>query len=184
MHSWRVLLLKHAPAPYPDLYREYRFDEPWNSPHNRRLAGRIGEFYRRKGVDPDGTYRTSFVAVVGPETAWPGAGCTRKGDLVDGPSRTILLVEMADSGIDWMEPRDLPFEAMRFRVNDPSGRSPGSRLGGARVLLANGKVHELPDGFGPATLRAMLTARGGEVIEETKDGWKVVRGATAQEVPR
>jgi len=78
----------------------------------------------------------------------------------------------------------LPFEAMRFRVNDPSGRSPGSRLGGARVLLAKGKVHELPDGFGPATLRAMLTARGGEVIEETKDGWKVVRGATAQEVPR
>lgn len=185
MHSWRVLLLKHAPPPYPDLSRDSRFDEPWDGgPHNRQLAGRIGEFYRRQGLDPEGTHRTSFVAVVGAETAWPGGRCAKKSDLTDGLSSTILLVEMADSGIDWMEPRDLSFDGMSFRINDSSGRAPGSKIRGARVLLANGKVHELPDDVDPATLRAMLTAQGGEPIEETKEGWRMARGARAQEAPR
>ncbi len=178
MHSWRVLLLKHAPAPYPDLYREYRFDEPWNSSHNASLAGRIGEFYRRQGLDAAGTHRTSFVAVVGAETAWPETRSSKKSDLTDGLSQTILLVEMADSGIDWMEPRDLVFGSMSFRVNDPGGNSPGSKIRGARMLLANGQVHELPDGFAPETLRAMLTARGGEAIVETQDGWNLAQDGT------
>src|SRR5262245_44252816 len=36
MHSWRVLIL-----PFIDhaaLYREYRFDEPWDGPNNRKLS--------------------------------------------------------------------------------------------------------------------------------------------------
>src|SRR5204863_151662 len=36
MHSWRVLIL-----PYIDhvsLYYEYRFDEPWDGPNNRKLS--------------------------------------------------------------------------------------------------------------------------------------------------
>jgi hypothetical protein len=80
---------------------------------------------------------------------------------------------MADSGIDWMEPRDISFDAMSFRVNDPSGNGPGSRIRGARALFGNGQVHELPDSLEPATHRAMLTIRGGETVEETGDGWDV-----------
>ena len=176
--------MKHAPAPYPDLYREYRFDEPWDGPHNRTLAGRIGEFYRRQGLDPEGTHRTSFVAVVGSATAWPGAAPSKKADLSDGAGTTLLLVEMADSGIGWMEPRDLPFDAMTFHINARDGRSPGSRIRGARVLLANGKVHELPDSFDPATLRAMLTARSGETIAGSADGWTVLQRTRREELPR
>lgn len=164
--------MKHAPPPYPDIYRAYRFDEPWDGPHNARLAGRIGEFYRRQGLDPVDTHRTSFVAVVGPETAWPGAASRTKAEIRDGLATTILVVEMADSGIDWMAPRDLPFDAMSFRVNDPNGRGAGSKVGGARVLMANGQVRELPDGLDPATLRALLTARGGEAVSPTEGGWK------------
>ena len=175
--------MKYAPAPYPDLYREYRFDEPWDGPHNARLAGRIGEFYRRQGVDPAGTHRTSFVAVVGPETAWPGASASKKSDLTDGPATTILLVETADAGVDWMEPRDLSFASMSFRVNDPAGNAPGSKVRGARVLLANGQVRELPDGFDPATLRALLTARGGEAVVETPDGWRLTAPGKAGRSP-
>ena len=49
-------------------------------------------------MDPDGTDRTSFVAVVGPETAWPGAETRSKADIRDGPVKTIMVVEMADCG--------------------------------------------------------------------------------------
>src|ERR1700690_1532678 len=36
MHSWRVLLLPFLE--FGPLYDQYRFDEPWNGPHNRELA--------------------------------------------------------------------------------------------------------------------------------------------------
>src|SRR5258707_610716 len=84
----------------------------------RGLAGRIGAFYRRQGLDPDGTQSTSFVAVVGPETAWPGAEARSEGDLRDGAANTLIVVETADAGIPWMKPEDLRFDRMSFRVND------------------------------------------------------------------
>jgi hypothetical protein len=159
-----VLILKNAPHPYSQLYEAYRFDEPWDGPHNARLAGRIGAFYRRQGLDPDASPRTSFVAVVGGSTAWPGAVSRSRTDIRDGPARTIMVVEMADWGIPWMKPDDLPLDRMSFRVNDDSGKGPGSRISGARALLATGRVLELSDDFPPATLRAMLTIDGGEPV--------------------
>ena len=35
MHSWRVLLLPFLEC--EPLYRQYRFDEPWDGPNNRKL---------------------------------------------------------------------------------------------------------------------------------------------------
>ncbi len=55
---------------------------------------------------------------------------------------------------------------MSFRINDKFGRGLGSRLGGARVVTADGTVRTLPDDFDPEQLRAMLTANGGEKIHE------------------
>jgi hypothetical protein len=160
-----VLILKNAPQRYSEVYDAYRFDEPWDGPHNARLAGRIGEFYRRRGLDSDESHHTSFVAVVGPETAWPGAETRSKKDIRDGAGETILVVEMAESGIPWMKPEDLRFDRMSFRVNEGSGQGPGSKVSGARALLGTGRVLELPDDFSPTTLRAMLTIDGGEPVE-------------------
>jgi hypothetical protein len=118
-------------------------------------------------VDPAGSDRTSFVAVVGPDTAWPGASTRSKSDIRDGANRTLMAVETADADIPWMKPEDLAFDRMSFRVNDGTARGPGSRLGGARALLASGHVFELSDNFPPATLRAMLTIEGGEPVDAT-----------------
>jgi len=159
-----VLILKNAPHPYPDVYGTYRFDEPWDGPHNGQVAGRIGEFYRRRGLDPDASHHTSFVAVVGLETVWPGAGTRSRGDIRDGADQTMLVVEMADTGIPSTKPEDLHFDRMGFGVNDGSGKGPGSKISGARALLATGRVLELPDDFSATTLRAMLTIDGGESV--------------------
>jgi hypothetical protein len=158
------LILKNAPHPYSELYQAYRFDEPWDGPNNSRLATRIGEYYRRQGLDAKGSQDTSFVAVTGPETAWPGFESRSRSDLRDGANKTILVVEMASSGIPWMKPDDLDFDRMSFAVNDSSGRGPGSKISGARALLGTGHVLELPDDFSRATLRAMLTIAGGEPV--------------------
>ena len=44
-HSWRVLLLPDLG--HADLYAQYRFDEPWDGPHNRQLLARMPAVYSR-----------------------------------------------------------------------------------------------------------------------------------------
>jgi hypothetical protein len=164
LHSWRVLILPFLEQ--RELYNAYNFAEPWDGPNNRKLADRIGSIYRRSGLESDQSRTTSFVAVVGAETAWKGTEPLSIKDLGDGTTHTLMVVEVPDGEFLWMEPKDLRFDRMSFRINDGSGRGLGSRLGGARVVSADGTVRTLPDDFAPEKLRAMLTANGGEKVEE------------------
>jgi hypothetical protein len=173
-HSWRVLILPYLEQ--AEAYNRYNFDEPWDGPNNAKLAGSIPMTYLAPDVQQTGTRKTSYVAVVGPETAWPGAGSLRMEDIPDGTGHTILLIEVADSGIHWMEPRDYRFDAMSFRVNDRSGRGPGSRIGGARMATVDGAVRHMPDDFDPQTLRAVSMARGGESISDEAGKLRVIFG--------
>lgn len=167
MHSWRVLLLpyleQHA------LYDAYNFAQPWDGPDNSKLADKIGAIYQRP-EDPPGSTLTRFVAVVGEGTVFPGAKSLRLDEITDGTSKTILFVEVADSDIPWMEPRDLAFDRMPMRVNAPGTHAPriGSTYPDVRVALADGMVRRIKDVIPPAILRALLTARGGE---EIGDDW-------------
>jgi hypothetical protein len=165
MHSWRVLILPFLEQ--KELYNRYNFAEPWNGPNNINLASQIGSIYLRSGLESDQVQTTSFVAVVGPQTAWPGSRPATKTDLGDGSNNTLIVVEVPDRQFRWMEPKDLGFDRMSFRINDGSNRGLGSRLGGARVVTAGGSVSTLPDDFDPARLKAMLTANGGEKVEES-----------------
>ena len=170
MHSWRVLLL-----PYLDqapLYNQYRFDEPWDGPNNRRLADRMEEFFSCPVTpamrDPSEPCFTSYVAVVGPETAWPGTNSVSIKDIKDGMANTLLLVEVANSGIQWMEPRDLHVLQMAPSINSKAGQGISSRHpGGVYVLLADGAVRFEEESLSPQTIRALLTIDGGEkVVDE------------------
>ncbi len=164
MHSWRVLILPFLSQ--QELYNAYDFAEPWDGPNNRQLASRIGNIYLRSGLESDQIHTTSFVAVVGPQTIWHGSKPTKTKEIGDGSDTTVLAVEVQDGQFLWMEPKDLEFDHMSFRINDKSGRGLGSRLGGARIVCADGTLHTLPDDFDADKLRAMLTANGGEKIEE------------------
>lgn len=168
-HSWRVLVLPHLG--HQDIYDIYRFDEPWDGPNNRKLAGRIGNIFRRPEDERRGALTTSFVAVVGPETVFPGERPLRMEEIGDGTHNTIMFVEVSDSKIPWMEPRDLRFDRMSFRVNDPSGLGPGSPYPDVRAAFADGSVLRLKDDIRSDILRALLTTNGGEPIQRSGDGW-------------
>jgi Protein of unknown function (DUF1559) len=166
MHSWRVLIL-----PYLEenaIYQQYDFNEPWDGPNNSSLAASVRRpsyLKCRKSTQPAAT---SYVAVVGPQTMWPGDKTTKMSDLKDGASNTIMLVEVHNSGIHWMEPRDIAFVPSSFAVNSPSGSGISSHhfLNNGDpcglVLTADGQVHLLPNSTSPATIRAALTIAGGE----------------------
>jgi len=169
-HSWRVVLLPaHELAP---LYEKYRFDEAWNSPHNRALAdglpigmsGIVPMYHCPMDRDSD-RLDTSYVRVVGPDTASPGPTPLRLKDFDDGSSHTIVVGEMSESEIHWMEPRDLHFEDMSFRINDPRGNCIRSRHPGvANVAFADGTVRSLSEGIDAELLKGLLTPAGGEDV--------------------
>ncbi|MGE3313931.1 MAG: DUF1559 domain-containing protein [Planctomycetaceae bacterium] len=167
MHSWRVLILPFMEQ--QTLYRKYRFDEPWDGPNNRKLHEiAVREFAcpstfdRRSGEIP---LTTNYVAIVGSETMWPGSTSLRLFQISDSASETIAVAEMQNSGIHWMEPRDLPFDRMSFRINDPETPSISSgHHEVAQIGLADGSVRWVPDSIDPITVRALLTAKGGERV--------------------
>jgi hypothetical protein len=155
-----------------ELHKEYDFAEPWDGPKNRRLAGRMPSLYTfHAGIEPGGP-TTNYLAVVGPETMWPGGAKRVNSSAVrDGLNRTIHIVENLGSGIHWMEPRDLVLADMDLRVNSPAGvSSPYTRPG---VAMADGSLSSLRPELDPTVLRALLTINGNEQLGEGgPGGWE------------
>ena len=160
-HSWRVLILPYIEL--PELHKEYNFAEPWDGPNNRKLAGRMPRLYAFHGSDRAGNTTTNYLAVIGDETAWPGSKPVTSADVADGLSETILLVENFGAGVHWMEPRDLLLADMDLRVDSPAGVS--SPYDDPALVMLDGSLHRLRRGLRPSALRALLTIRGGEVLE-------------------
>lgn len=166
MHSWRTLILPYLDR--SDIYKQYRFDESWDGPNNSRLTGsiKLNSFRCAQDRESPPTH-TNSLAVIGPETAWPGSRCVRIEDFRKGTCNTILLVEVRHSGIAWMEPRDLDMRQMAPGINAKAVQGISSNHpAGANVGFADGSVRFLPDSLTPAELDAMLSIRGGETAPE------------------
>jgi prepilin-type processing-associated H-X9-DG protein len=161
MHSWRVLLLPWLEE--KGLYDQYRFEEPWDSPHNMAIGKMIGGYFRCPSVSEGVNLETNYMMIVGSETISDGASVTQFRDITDGYSHTILLVEVANSGVHWLEPRDLDASQMSFEITPASGTEVGScHPGIANVLMCDGSVRSVGDDTSPELIRAMSTIAGGE----------------------
>ncbi|HYW81109.1 MAG TPA: DUF1559 domain-containing protein [Thermoguttaceae bacterium] len=163
MYSWRVLLL-----PYLEqnaLYRQFDLTQPWDSPSNMMLTNTVLSIYNCPSSLQQNGLQTNYVMIVGSETLSEGTNTTDMARISDGSSRTIMIVEVAASGIHWAEPRDLTADEITFAIND--GTSPGigsNHQGGANVALCDGSVHFLSNGTSPSQVEAMSTIDGGEVV--------------------
>jgi hypothetical protein len=163
-HSWRVLILPFMDR--PELYEQYNFDEPWNGPNNRKLASQMPGLFACPSDSNKPPEMTSYVAVLGPETIWPGSGTPSFEDVQDDPSQTLLLVEFANSDIHWMEPRDLILDAIIAEANDRPCLS-SAHPDRVNVAFVNHRHISIPKSETTADkLRALLTIDGGE---ETPD---------------
>jgi prepilin-type processing-associated H-X9-DG protein len=177
MHSWRVLILPYIGG--RDLYERYCFDEPWNGPNNQKLMESSFTGYHCPAA-LDSHFTTNYVAVVGPETVWPVGGTRSVPDVTDGASDTVAVVEIHNSGIHWMEPRDLELSSMPLKVNAEEGRGvssphPRDKWGHpsrqtANVALVDGSVATVGNDTPSAQLRALLTIAGNESVD-----WEEIR---------
>lgn len=161
LYSWRVLILHFLEL--SGFAHQMRRDEAWDGPNNAIPTQTSLPVFDCPS-DPQSAKPlpalTTYVAVVGPHTAW-SATTPRK--LLDfkNPSNTILVVESADCGIHWAEPRDLDIGQMPMAINPPGGGGISSEHpGGANALFADGHVEFLPDSTDARRLAEMLDVDG------------------------
>jgi len=173
--SWRVVLLPFMEE--ETLYKQIKLDEPWDGPNNRKFNTLRPSIF----VCPSHIHRavegtTDYVAVVGPRTLFPGGGRAKsRADIRDDPASTLMVVESMNCAVNWMEPGDLEWNRMSFRVNDLSqpsissehhiGSYPGPHVAAARPDPKNNQVvGYLNDSTPPADVRAMLIIDDGENV--------------------
>ncbi len=182
-YSWRVQILPFLGR--QDLYDAYDFDEPWDSPNNRLLIDQMPDVFACPCGAGRATGKTSYVAVVGSQTVWPGARAMRSDYLAgrDGLSNTILLIEIANSDIGWTEPRDV-------RLNEivpPDGDDVGTRFtsghsGIVNILYCDTRVFSFPtsppvEGARKVLFTLLTAARGRPYKGEWLPGEEVVPAA-------
>ncbi|QDU93381.1 DUF1559 family PulG-like putative transporter [Lignipirellula cremea] len=101
-HSWRVLLLPYLGETM--LFRLYRQNEPWNSPHNLRLAAVTPDIYA--GPEPALPGSTAVLAITGEDSVWNFA---TNWSLVNPESRMHqlpLLIRDPEASTIWTSPVD------------------------------------------------------------------------------
>jgi hypothetical protein len=160
LFSWRVEILPMKE--YGSVYDLIKKDEPWNSSCNTQVISRLLEDY----VCPSDyinkiPFPTSYMAVIGPGTAWREDGPVKFSDLPDHGSHTVMAVEVANSGVHWAEPRDLTVdEALENMKTGQGMQISSSHPGVSIVLFADCTVRSLPSKM-PISLWKKLLA--GEV---------------------
>jgi type II secretory pathway pseudopilin PulG len=110
MHSWRVLLLPYFE--YTDAFQQYDLSEPWDSPKNMRWAHTVGASARRLFASPnDPGENNGWASLLAIDYGSPDSADGRVAlDRQCPNSMRIVLAEVHNSGIYWMEPRDLPVQ--------------------------------------------------------------------------
>jgi hypothetical protein len=164
MHSWRVLILDELG--YSNVKRNYDFSKPWDSIENQALLTEIPAPY---AIDVDtaaySNMDTSIVAIVGDGTLFPGKTPARRSDIKDDPATTLMAVERHESGICWMEPRDLVRSRMSYVINGSGANDIHVlRPEGAVAIMCDGSARTLSPRFSPAALSAITTIAGGENV--------------------
>jgi hypothetical protein len=157
LHSWRVLILPFIEE--EPLYREFRLDEPWDSPHNLSLLPRMPTTYaapgRKKSKMP--AYHTVCHVFVGKGAAFEGReGLQLPQDFPDGTSCTFLFVE-AGKPVPWTKPEELS-----YAPDQPLPDLACIFKDGFRACVADGTRRWVPKGTSEATLRAAITRNGGD----------------------
>jgi hypothetical protein len=154
--SWRVAILPHLDLDF--LYAQFKLDEPWDGPNNRKLAAFMPDVFRAPVQDRK-TADTYYQAIAGPGTVFdPNAKGTLQ-DITDGTSQTLLLVE-AGPPVPWTKPADIPF--------NPNGKPPlleGPYTDAVHVAVADGSTFRMKSKPDPDDLTAFITRAGSEVFE-------------------
>jgi hypothetical protein len=152
--SWRVQILPFLEQ--ENVYRQFRMNEPWNSPANQPLSNTVVPPYTDADTrtDPNTRYRCFYDNGAMFDTR----GTTRMHSVTDGLTYTIMYVEGGEK-VTWSR-----FQEYKF---DPKGPLPAlgrADKDGFNAGMGDGSTRWVSKSVDPAILKAMITRAGGEVV--------------------
>jgi hypothetical protein len=156
--SWRVALLPYLES--ENLYKKFRLNEPWDSPHNAALLPEMPSLFN-SFLEPQAEkpQTTTYRVFVGPGAAFEGRRGVSLKHFADGTSHTLLVVEAAQA-VPWTQPAELAYA--------PEGSLPplGNRFKDIFIAgFADCSVMSLPRNITDEKLRAAITRSGGEEVK-------------------
>lgn len=177
--SWRVHILPYFEL--TDLWAEFHHDEPWDSPHNKKLIAKMPPMYKNPNADlPAG--KTCYLIPLSSDKKKPSIflkGATDKnrggvtngvpnfilgipiGEIRDGTANTMMIVEAApEKAVFWTQPDDWEFDPKK-----PKEGLFGMWSGFALAAFADASVHTLPERIDAETIRRLIWREDGEPVE-------------------
>ncbi len=154
--SWRVQLLPYLGE--EALFKEFKQDEAWDSPHNKALLARIPEVFADADL-PEG--QTRLLGFQG-EKAWLNGNADLSfADIPDGTANTLMFVQVGpDKAVPWTKPEDLTLNP----------ESPWESLGtigpeGVTAAFFDGSVRTLPRELPETMLPLLVDPNDRQVLE-------------------
>jgi hypothetical protein len=143
----------------PDLYEQYRFDEPWSSEHNRKLIDQMPDIFRSPLAPNDQKPgETNYLGFVGEKCAFGLNAGLKIGDFKDGTSNTLLVVE-TKATVPWTKPEDLKFD-----VPEDARRAKPLQDRILRIVHADGSSRTI-DAANWQKLAKLISRAGGERVD-------------------
>jgi hypothetical protein len=158
--SWRVAILPYLEQ--VELYKKFKLDEAWDSEANKKLIEKMPRLYAPIRVKAKAG-ETFYQVFTGESTLFnPKMAARYPASITDGTANTALVFEAGDPVI-WTKPADMPF--------DPKKDLP--KLGGlfdgvCHVAMCDGSVFRMKKDPDAELLRALITPRGGEILDVNK----------------
>jgi hypothetical protein len=158
-HSWRVALLPFLGEETQRLYAKYKRDEPWDSPTNKKVLDQMPDIFRSCYDDPKST-KSAFYVLVGPGTVFEGSNGIKLGEITDGTSLTLLIVE-ARRNVPWTKPEDILYDPKK--PIPTLGGFDDRSFGGA---MADGSAHMLSKTIDHTILRWLIERNDGHDLSQ------------------
>ncbi|MFO0941188.1 MAG: DUF1559 domain-containing protein [Pirellulales bacterium] len=149
-HSWRVAILPLIGQ--ADLYRAYKFDQPWDSPENMRVAAKMPEVFRTSKSSSKNS--TAFQILVGDGAYDSSSTPPTMFEITDGTSNTLAIIE-SNTEVVWTKPEDVQYSADKKTLPLAESRLVG---------FADGVVRKLPKDIDSFQLHGIVTRAGGELV--------------------
>lgn len=166
--SWRVLMLPYLE--HGELYKKFKLDEPWDSPHNLAVLEnnpmpQVFELpgWREAGWREGDSKKTYYRAFYSKPEAIKAAGLTY-GSLItlgtiadqDGTANTAVLIE--GSPVFWTKPEDIEYHQDKPLPEVVSFW----RAKTVQLAMFDGSIRTIQQAITQEELKALVTRNGGE----------------------